>query len=380
MRAWIPSKRGCDAAPIRPSVLSKHRDLWLSWSSMRISAIVPLLTALFATGGWWGEPNTSPQPAIVHASVGVPATEDVAANVGTTTLASAGPVDPAEEGAPPTHAGALAPAPNPALSIDAELQVVHWSIPREMRFNEVALNWGMWPDDLRELNPEHADAKVFAAGTELVVHRADPRAPTLSIGAPNRGRLHSGIPLPEGPHWRLRDHRPRGYGAKNTITSLLTAMRAYGETHPDGPPIRLGEISRRTGGKVKPHVSHRSGRDVDIGYVMKPSPPLDDEHYWRRATERTIDAAKTWTLIKELVATGEVQRIFISAKLQRVIAKEAAKELPPEEIDLLFDAVNPDPRVLTLVAHEHGHMDHMHVRFKCERGNIRCRARSKGAL
>lgn len=348
---------------------------------MRLSAIVPLLTALFATGGWWGEPSDAQAPVIMHPAAHVSAADDDvvanvdAANVGATTIASAGPVDPADDGAGPTHAAALAPA----SSIDAELQVVRWSIPHEMRVNEVALNWGMWPDDLRELNPEHADTKIFPSGTELVVHRADPRAPTLSIGAPNRGRLHSGIPLPEGPYWRLRDHRPRGYGAKNTITGLLTAMRAYGEAHPDGPPIRLGEISRRTGGKVQPHVSHRSGRDVDIGYVMKPS-PLDDEHYWRRATARTLDAAKTWTLIKSLVATGDVQRIFISAKLQRLIAREAAKELAPAEIDLLFDAVNPDPRVLTLVAHEHGHMDHMHVRFKCETGNIRCRARSKGAL
>ena len=357
---------------------------------MRLGAIVPFL---LATGGWWAVPSESPDPTIVHASVGLdipdaldaedagaeaPASApaaSVAANVGATTIAAAGPVDVAWEGAPPTHAGALVPA----TDIADELEVVRWSIDRDMRFNEVALHWGMWPDDLRELNPEHADTAIFPAGTALVVHRADPQEPTMSIGAPNRGRLRSGIPLPEGDHWRLREFRPRGYGAKHTIGALLTAFRAYGETHPDGPDIRLGEISRRTGGRVKPHVSHRSGRDVDIGYVMKPS-PLDEEHYWRRASAKTLDAAKTWTLIKSLIATGQVQRIFMSAKLQRLIAQEAAKELTPAEIDLLFDAVNPDPRVMTLVAHEHGHMDHMHVRFKCEAGNVRCRARSRGSL
>jgi murein endopeptidase len=354
---------------------------------MRLLAIMPSLPLLLATGGWWAAPSASPHAAVVQAGDGdldvAMATEradaalaSTATNVGATTVAAWGPVDPAQESAAPSHAGALVPG---ADVLGDELEVVRWSIEREMRFNEVALHWGMWPDDLRELNPEHADTKVFPAGTALVVHRADPHEPTMSIGAPNKGRLRAGIPLPEGDHWRLREFRPRGFGAKHTIGALLTAFRTYGTEHPEGPAIRLGEISRRTGGRVKPHVSHRSGRDVDIGYVMKSS-PLDDEHYWRRASAKTLDAAKTWTLIKSLVATGQVQRIFISAKLQRVIAQEAAKELSPEEVNLMFDAVNPDPRVLTLVAHEHGHMDHMHVRFKCESGNIRCRARSRGSL
>lgn len=349
---------------------------------MRLRAIVPTVPLLLVTGGWWAAP-TSTESAVLQAGALLSVAErsasarelvdagdvDADVNVGATTAVTI-PVVSADVGV----ASSLVPEP-----VEDELAVVQWTLPRDMRFNEVALNWGMWPDDLRALNPEHADTASFASGTALVVHRADPREPTMSIGAPNRGRLRAGIPLPEGDHWRLREHRPRGYGAKHTISALLTAFRAYGETHPDGPQIRIGEISKRTGGRVRPHVSHRSGRDVDIGYVMKPS-PLDEEHYWRRATAKTMDAAKTWTLVKELVATGQVQRIFISAKLQRVIAAEAAKELTPEELNLMFDAVNPDPRVMTLVAHEHGHMDHMHVRFKCERGNIRCRARSKGSL
>lgn len=349
---------------------------------MRLRAIVPTVPLLLVTGGYWAAPTTA-EPALLQAGALLSIAErsasahelvddgdlDADTNVGATTAVTI-----------PVEAGdfAVPSAPDVAPTED-ELAVVRWTLPRDMRFNEVALNWGMWPDDLRELNPEHADTASFPTGTALVVHRADPREPTQSIGAPNRGRLRAGIPLPEGDHWRLREHRPRGYGSKNTIAALLTAFRAYGTTHPDGPQIRLGEISRRTGGRVQPHVSHRSGRDVDIGYVMKPS-PLDEEHYWRRATAKTMDAAKTWTLVKELIATGQVQRIFISAKLQRVIAAEAAKELTPEELNLMFDAVNPDPRIMTIVAHEHGHQDHMHVRFKCEQGNPRCRARSRGSL
>jgi murein endopeptidase len=350
---------------------------------MRLGAIVPLL---LATGGWWVVPSESPDQAIVHASLvpGIAEAEaadvrsepapvaSVATNVGATTVAALGPVDPVEESAAPSHAAALVPT----TAIDDELAEVRWSIERDMRFNEVALHWGMWPDDLRELNPEHAKTEVFPAGTALVVHRADPHEPTMSIGAPNRGRLKAGIPLPEGEHWRLREFRPRGFGAKHTISALLTAFRSYGETHPDGPQIRIGEISRRTGGRVKPHVSHRSGRDVDIGYVLHKS-VRDTQHWWRAATADNIDAKRTWELIESLIATGEVQQIFMSAKLQRLIAAEAAKQLPPEQVASIFSATNPDPSVHTIVRHEHGHRDHFHVRFDCEDGNVRCRRESR---
>lgn len=263
------------------------------------------------------------------------------------------------------------PLSSPAQPID-ELAVVRWTVEERSSVAVVAGNWGMWPVDLRELNPELGDREWIEAGTQLVVHRANPRKPTLSCGRPNKGHLLEGIPLPEGPKWQIREHRPRVFGSRTTIESLLTAMRNYAAADPDAPPVRLGEISKRRGGRSNPHVSHRSGRDVDIGYVMRRS-VQDSQHWWRTATPKNIDALRTWKLMKALIATGEVQQIFMSAKLQRVVAREAAKELPPDEVERMFSATNFDPQVHTIVRHEHGHRDHFHVRFACEDGNIRCR-------
>lgn len=259
-----------------------------------------------------------------------------------------------------------------------ELELVRWTVPRRMRVNEVCSNWGMWPRDLRELNPELGEDEWIGEGAQLVVHRRDAHRPTLSIGAPSKGRLHAGIPLPEGPHWTMRDHRPHVFGASNTIHGLLEALRVYGAEDPSAPPIRIGEISARRGGRLSPHVSHRSGRDVDIGYVLREMP--EDGRYWRLADEDNLDAARNWRFLKALVATGEVQQVFISTRVQRVLAREAAKELGPDELAGMFDAINRDPHRKTIVSHESGHRDHMHVRFKCEDGNIRCRARSDGGL
>lgn len=253
-----------------------------------------------------------------------------------------------------------------------ELAVVRWTVEERSSVAVVAGNWGMWPVDLRELNPELGDREWIEAGTQLVVHRADPRKPTLSCGRPNRGHLLEGIPLPEGPDWNIREHRPRVFGSRTTIESLLSAMRSYAAADPDAPPVRLGEISKRRGGRSNPHVSHRSGRDVDIGYVMRPS-VQDSRNWWRTATPNNIDAFRTWKLMQALIATGEVQQIFMSAKLQRLVAREAAKELPADEVERMFSATNFDPKVHTIVRHEHGHRDHFHVRFGCEDGNIRCR-------
>lgn len=260
----------------------------------------------------------------------------------------------------------------PRGSFVDELAEVRWTVEERMSVADVAGNWGMWPTDLRELNPELGNREMVEAGTALVVHRADPRKPTLSCGKPNRGHLVAGIPLPEGPDWELRVHRPRVFGSRTTVSSLLTAFRTYAAADPDAPPVRLGEISKRSGGRSEPHVSHRSGRDVDIGYVLRPS-VRDTQHWWRTATPKNIDARRTWKLFEALIATGEVQQIFVSAKLQRLIAREAAKDLPPEQVAMLFSAVNTDPKVHTIVRHESGHRDHFHVRFGCEDGNIRCR-------
>lgn len=283
-------------------------------------------------------------------------------------VASLSPTIPEEElGEPvPSEPKANEPAP---------LDVVRWSVDRAMRVEQVATNWGMWIEDLRELNPELGDAAWVEAGRELVVFRKDLRRRTQSVGSPNRGHLVSGMPLPEGPHWLMREHRPRAFGSRTTIHALVEALQRYGEADASAPPVRIGEISRRTGGRIAPHVSHRSGRDVDMGYVMK-SNPDPNERFWRTATPKTIDAPRTWAVIEALIATGQVQQIFISAKLQPAIAKAAAKTLSPEEVAKVFSAMNPDPKVATIVRHESGHRDHMHVRFGCEPGNVRCRTQS----
>ncbi len=345
------------------------------------------------------EPAGSPRTALTPASLlGVrraAASEPIPADIGDASAVDGGvdggsaDIVDAEAGRlglawAPRHAGVAAPDPAlrddpreveaPAVAAD-ELDEVRWTVERGMRLDELATNWGMWVDELRELNPELDGVKWVDAGASFVVYRRDVSKPNRSVGAPNRGRLLGGIPMPEGAHWQLRGHRPRAYGSRTTIGALVDALRAYGAADPAAPPLRIGEISRRSGGRIAPHVSHRSGRDVDIGYVLADNPDKD-ERFWRPATAKNIDAPRTWAALSALIETGRVQQVFMSSRLQPVIAAEAAKRLPPEEVARIFSAMNPDPSIHTIVKHEPGHRDHMHVRFVCEPGNNRCRSQS----
>ncbi len=250
---------------------------------------------------------------------------------------------------------------------------VYWTASDPKTAQQLATDWGLKLSVLTELNPDIKPDQPLAQGTRLRVYQYDPENPPQSVGTPNRGKLKNGMPLPEGDAWRLRPVRRRAYGTHTTVTSLVQAFESYGERFPDGPKIRVGELAKAGGGRVAPHASHRSGRDVDIGYIFNGED--DGENRWPRMNERNFDAAKNWYLIQEILASGNVQTIYISKKLQKLLHKEAAKTLPAEQLAALFEYPRTEASPHAVLQHWRGHDDHMHVRFACEPGNRRCRSR-----
>jgi hypothetical protein len=251
---------------------------------------------------------------------------------------------------------------------------VRWTVEQGESRGHVASRWGLQERTLVELNPELRALGHVPAGLQLRVYTHDAQWPTRSIGAPNQGRLQHGLPMPEGPHWVLRDRRTRAYGATNAIGAMVAAFHRYGEAFGGAaPPVSVGEISGPRGGRALPHSSHRSGRDVDLGYVLLPG--TEGEH-WKQASATNFDVEKNWVLIKALVETGEVQTIFISRKLQRLLEPVARQDIGEEALGRYFWRPGGGPEQDPILRHWDGHRDHMHVRFRCEPGNARCRSRS----
>src|SRR5690606_27551437 len=131
------------------------------------------------------------------------------------------------------------------------------------------------------------------------------------------------------------------------------------EQFPEGThPMFIGHLSREGGGFLRPHRSHQSGRDVDLGYYYVP----ERAEWYRPATPQTLDRARTWAFVRALVTQTDVEYIFISTRVQMLL-KEYALSIGEDAqwLDSIFEfrSRNPEP----IIRHTWGHRTHMHVRF-----------------
>ena len=257
----------------------------------------------------------------------------------------------------------------PRLNLDA----VWWEAPRAESLRRLADRWGTTEDDLAALNPELAAAERVEPGARVLVYRYAPGTVSRSVGAPNRGRIENAAPFPQGEGWVLREFRPRSYATRQTVRTLALALAEWHERFPDANPVKLGELSKRGGGRVRPHKSHRTGRDVDIGYVMLEP---DEGHRFVGATADSLDAQATWGLVSRLLASGAVESIFMANSVQEQLIPYAAEAMGEAELRATFSILEPNPRAKKKAAVKavRGHDDHMHVRFQCTEADVQCRA------
>lgn len=251
------------------------------------------------------------------------------------------------------------------------LSAVWWTAPRDESLKRLADRWGVDDDELRSLNPGLADERV-EQHQRVLIYRFEPGTVSRSIGAPNRGRIENSAPFPDGEGWLLRGYRPRSYATRQTVKELATSLAEWRERHPDANPVKLGEFSRRGGGRAKPHKSHRTGRDVDIGYVMDEP---DKGHRFVAVTDSNLDAAATWGLVHRLLAHGAVDSIFMAQSVQEQLIPFAAETMSEAQQRAIFSTLEPDARAKkkkTTIRAWRGHDDHMHVRFACTQADLHC--------
>lgn len=272
---------------------------------------------------------------------------------------------------PPVHPTRLEVVPH-APGPHANLSAVWWTAPRSETVEQLAERWGIHRKQLLAYNPGLRGRKSVEAGERWIVSRDGPSSRSRSIGSPNRGRVEDAIAFPEGEGWQLRSRRHRAYGTKRTVQHLAAVIREFRVNYPEVPPLLIGDIGNRRGGRAPPHRSHQSGRDVDLGYVVAEMPSA--EARWKRVDLATFDAARNWEFMRMLLATGVVDHIYVDKRLQKPLLEAAKADLTPEELPRYFAVAARGKRAQ---AHAYispwaGHDDHMHIRFGCSEVDVGC--------
>lgn len=174
--------------------------------------------------------------------------------------------------------------------------------------------------------------------------------------------MADGVQLEDGPGYVVKTPA-LAWGTPRTVQALRQGLRAYARAHPDAPDVHVGDLSRRTGGPLPPHVSHQSGRDIDIGYVL--AGPSADARRFIPATARNIDAPRSLALLRALLDTGEVAYVFMNYEQQSLLYDHAVQHgMDSDELATIFQYPRGRRAMSGIVRHWKGHDDHFHVRMK----------------
>lgn len=257
-------------------------------------------------------------------------------------------------------------------------RMIEYTVQEGDTWWSVALRHGVDGRDMRAYN--YPSRKKMRPGATLqiwidpVVYDwikadADPLPPdnerrfrrgAVSVGTPNDGVLVNGLRIPDTPGLKLRIPKS-AYGTSHAIEQLLRGYEAFRAASDYPLDVPVGSMSRPRGGELGGHLSHQSGRDIDIKLLRRP-----DIAAWREIKGSRVDWAAVWILVRELTKT-DVQVIFLDQRARRRLLR-AAEQSGADEADLA--------RVRRLVRHSPGHEHHLHVRFGCGPYEPECKQQS----
>jgi LysM repeat protein len=181
---------------------------------------------------------------------------------------------------------------------------------------------------------------------------------SMSVGYCEAGRLINGVQLDSGELWTVKDPTS-AWGTQEVIDAIKLVAKTVHEMRPGIGPLRINDIGRQQGGYMKPHRSHQSGRDVDMGLFY-----LDGDGSWApRGKEKTrvIDIGANWQVLKSVATLTDVQVVLVDRKIQKLLYDYA---LATGENRQLVDSIFKGQKgVPALTQHARKHRDHFHVRF-----------------
>jgi murein endopeptidase len=189
-----------------------------------------------------------------------------------------------------------------------------------------------------------------------------------SIGTPQRGWLHQGVALPLQPALYTRRDPDRSWGSTHTVRTIITALGAMRTDRNFHGEVIIGDISRPRGGPFPPHVSHQSGRDIDIRLVLAPGLPARTYP----STPAHVDWDATWGLLHSFLETGHVSAVFFDYRQQEHLHAAAVRAGVHARVSQRWFQW-PGDDAEALIRHEDGHRAHLHIRLGCGPAEPHCK-------
>lgn len=221
-----------------------------------------------------------------------------------------------------------------------------------------------------------ASADVGVAVRSLIRRQiaALPAQPTASvaIGLPSRGRLQAAVQMRESETVRFKSGSlaTERWGTEELVSLVQGAASHVSRVLPGGR-LTVGDLSRQRGGRMRPHRSHRNGRDVDIVFyaIDAQGNPVEPNTFVQYRPDGSaygsdgwrFDDARNWELIASLItdARVHVQYIFVSRGIRaRLLAEASNRSAPPELVERAA-------RLLYQPRRGGAHRDHYHLRIYC---------------
>ncbi|MEI9954254.1 MAG: penicillin-insensitive murein endopeptidase [Pseudomonadota bacterium] len=233
--------------------------------------------------------------------------------------------------------------------------------------------------DPRAFRVRSASAALIAAALASgCFNTPTPLAPGLhgTIGVPNRGVLTESEELPlRGPGFvRYRPQSTHYFGRPRLVRALESAAASVQQLAPGGAPLSIGDLSAKTGGRIPGHDSHRSGRDVDLLFLVTtpagasvPSPGFvrfEGDGLARvdgSADYLRIDVDREWLLLRSLLTSAEigVQFMFVCREVEALLIDRARALGEPDWLVWQAETVMLEP------SDSLRHDDHVHLRIAC---------------
>jgi len=291
------------------------------------------------------------------------------------------PAPKSEETAPPSddepdNVEAVPPHPKPAPWARDVVppETVTYTIQRGGAMKNVANLYKIYHHEIIALNPGFDLDQELPPKTKIVVYRQEQGERSESVGLPSAGSLEGAVPMMYGPGRLLKMIPWKSWGTGTTV-ALLDRVLVQWTERGSKQPILVGNLSSRHGGRLEPHGTHQSGRDVDLGYPQKLPP--GEELNWREMNDRNLDRGETWALMFLLAQTGAVEVMFMDRSLQKLMYEYALEQrlMSKRQLAEWLEYPRPTGSGSPMVRHVNGHIDHLHVRFACQPHESRCESR-----